>query len=285
MAGLSSRATCFSCAVLGYFCLLCLLWICTQLHSPAPCLVSFLLRHDVVLLLFSTSNWCFKVIFSDDRRGACYVMPLVCHWRHFTGLVSPWVAKVCLCVFLHLNWDLRDVCHVKCSKGVRSVCVFVCCCRCLDEFEESVWFPIGYLHSVCVRDVPRDTGSACFCVCVKGALKEGDVFVCSCICMCPSEGFSLDLLGSLQTDCSLCVCPLSVSFREYYQTSHVFISPLLRYRYHISKAHHMRKLACHPVPSSEKTQGCRGDRDACGRFWESEATLPWQSLGKGRTAL
>lgn len=171
MARQSSRATCFSCAVLGYFCLLYLLWICTQPHSPAPCLVSFLLHHYIELkccyyfapasdILGFVFVWCH--IFRWPTR--CWLRDVAC-FMFVTGDISwalfhlewPKCVSVCFCTWIR-TFGTRVMWS---SKGVRGVCV-VCCCRCLDEFEESVWFPIGYLHSVC--DVSRDIGSACFCV-------------------------------------------------------------------------------------------------------------------------
>lgn len=44
----------------------------------------------------------------------------------------------------------------------------------------------------------------------------------------------------------------------------------------------MTWLACQPAPSPEEAQGCCGDEDLGGRFGESEAMLPWQSLSLGK---
>lgn len=116
------------------------------------------------------------------------------------------------------------------------------------------------------------------------------------LCLWFSKGFSLELHGSLWKDCSLCVHSESLALhltlltaqpREYsspFPTRHLFISQYLSTdtRYHISSTDHMTWHACQPAPSPEEAQGCCGDEDLGGRFGESEATLPWQSMSLGK---
>lgn len=102
-------------------------------------------------------------------------------------------------VFWHLieedHWDVMWS-AVKCVRDV-------CCRELLQMFgrEESVWFPIGYV-SVC--DVLGGSGSH---VCVCKEMREWERGVCLLmhLCLCLSEGISLELHGSLLKDCSLCV--------------------------------------------------------------------------------
>lgn len=126
----------------------------------------------------------------------CNLPPLFWHWRCFSGHapLREWPK----CVFAP---DWRPLgCHVKCNvKCVRDMC----CRELLQMFgrEGCVWFPIGYVF---VCDVLRGSGSP---VCVCKEMREWVRGMCLLmhLCLCLSEGFSLELHGSLLKDCSLCV--------------------------------------------------------------------------------